>query len=219
MNRGLYAQEKKMETCQKIIDVATELFSCNSYDVVTMRDVAKKADISLALLSYHFETKKNLYLCCLLHKIPDIERWRSRIMQRVDKDPSLEKYVKAFFLPCVELVKNNEIAGKHYLSLLCRVSKECKDIAIEAKKCIKFQMTDIYYQRFKQYMGNVSDEDFSWLTHIAHVMLYCSLAKCNSQLDQVAQKWNVLLNDSPELILEMVTLAYLRIIRRYVPVT
>jgi AcrR family transcriptional regulator len=48
------------DTKQKIIDVAIELFALKGFDGVSIREIAKLADVNVAALNYHFKSKENL---------------------------------------------------------------------------------------------------------------------------------------------------------------
>jgi AcrR family transcriptional regulator len=57
-----------------ILDVAEELFSTNGFDGVSVRDLAKKADINIAMISYYFGSKENLYVSILERKMITIRQ-------------------------------------------------------------------------------------------------------------------------------------------------
>jgi AcrR family transcriptional regulator len=46
---------------EKILDAAVRLFHTQGFDGTSVRDIAKKADVNVALVSYHFGGKKGLY--------------------------------------------------------------------------------------------------------------------------------------------------------------
>ena len=47
-------------TREKILAAAKELFENNGFDFTTVRDIAQKADVNIALINYHFGTKEAL---------------------------------------------------------------------------------------------------------------------------------------------------------------
>ena len=51
----------KQSTEDKIIDAARELFYRKGYEGVTVRDIANKAEVNLALLHYYFRTKDKIF--------------------------------------------------------------------------------------------------------------------------------------------------------------
>jgi len=55
------AKELNKNTEQKIIEVATELFAKNGFEGASTREICKKADANISLISYYFGGKKELY--------------------------------------------------------------------------------------------------------------------------------------------------------------
>jgi AcrR family transcriptional regulator len=51
-----------VETREKILDVALELFTQNGYDKASLRDIAKRLGITKAALYYYFERKEDILL-------------------------------------------------------------------------------------------------------------------------------------------------------------
>ena len=47
-------------TARQILDAAYELFSEKGYNKVTTRDIARKADVNLGLITYYFSSKANI---------------------------------------------------------------------------------------------------------------------------------------------------------------
>lgn len=55
------AKELNKNTEQKIIEVATELFAQNGFNGASTREICKKANANISLISYYFGGKKELY--------------------------------------------------------------------------------------------------------------------------------------------------------------
>jgi AcrR family transcriptional regulator len=51
---------KQEETRKKVIKAASELFNELGYENISMREIAKRAEINLASINYYFESKQNL---------------------------------------------------------------------------------------------------------------------------------------------------------------
>jgi AcrR family transcriptional regulator len=51
----------KIDTKEKIIETAGELFAQKGYEGTSVRDIAAMADVNLASINYHYENKQNLY--------------------------------------------------------------------------------------------------------------------------------------------------------------
>lgn len=54
-------KELSKNTEQNIIEVATELFAKNGFDGTSIRDICKKAEVNISMISYYFGGKKELY--------------------------------------------------------------------------------------------------------------------------------------------------------------
>lgn len=54
-------KELNKKTEEKIVKVATELFAKNGFDGTSIRDICKKADVNISMISYYFGGKKELY--------------------------------------------------------------------------------------------------------------------------------------------------------------
>ncbi|NLF41970.1 MAG: helix-turn-helix transcriptional regulator [Bacteroidales bacterium] len=52
---------KNKNTERKIFDAATELFLEKGVDRTSVREIAAKANINLALMNYYFRSKENLF--------------------------------------------------------------------------------------------------------------------------------------------------------------
>lgn len=50
------------ETKEKILEAAETLFAEKGFDGASVREIAKRADVNLAAINYHFQNKQNLYL-------------------------------------------------------------------------------------------------------------------------------------------------------------
>ncbi|MGQ0418773.1 TetR family transcriptional regulator, partial [Bacillus sp. HC-Mk] len=48
------------QTKQKVIDAAISLFNTKGYDGTSVRDIAKRADVNVANISYYFAGKQGL---------------------------------------------------------------------------------------------------------------------------------------------------------------
>ena len=50
-----------------LIEIASELFAKNGYESVSVRQIAKAADLNIASISYYFGSKDELYYACAEH--------------------------------------------------------------------------------------------------------------------------------------------------------
>lgn len=65
---------KMLKTDEQIIFAAMKVFSRYPLEVATLRMIAKEADVTLSLITYHFKTKENLYQEVLARVLPGITK-------------------------------------------------------------------------------------------------------------------------------------------------
>ena len=74
------------ETRAKIINAAELLFGKRSFDAVSLRDITVEAGVTLALASYHFRTKENLFAAVVSRRAEVLNRIRrERLAERVSR--------------------------------------------------------------------------------------------------------------------------------------
>lgn len=56
----------KADTKEKILETASELFATSGYHGASIRDIAKKAEVNLAAVNYHFKNKDGLFAAVIL---------------------------------------------------------------------------------------------------------------------------------------------------------
>ncbi len=90
-------KEKIMETTIALIK------EYGDTDRITMREIADKAGVGLAMINYHFQTKDNLIYVCMLkmvgHTLENFEFYRPNSdMKAIDKMREIGKGIAAFMV-------------------------------------------------------------------------------------------------------------------------
>lgn len=92
-------------TREKILLAAKELFEEKGFDVTSVREIASKAGVNVALINYHFGSKENLLLL-LLEESVDQNRLKLSTINASDGTPQekltavVELYVEKIFANC-----------------------------------------------------------------------------------------------------------------------
>lgn len=83
----------------EILQVAEKLFSEHGFDGTSVRDIAKKADINVAMISYYFGSKEKLLETLIINRISDLRLEMENILkedlspfEKIDK--LIELYIK-----------------------------------------------------------------------------------------------------------------------------
>jgi AcrR family transcriptional regulator len=80
------SEEELLDTKNKILKTASKLFASNGFEGTSVRDIAKEADVNLASVNYHFQSKENLYGAVFDHNYA----WLSEQVERISVDTSLD---------------------------------------------------------------------------------------------------------------------------------
>ena len=92
-------------TSEKILSAARELFEEKGFDLTSVREIATKADVNVALINYHFGSKENLLLAIMEQsvgttrlKLNDINQSPSTPIEKLMQ--VIELYVDKIFSNC-----------------------------------------------------------------------------------------------------------------------
>ncbi|MBK8558096.1 MAG: TetR/AcrR family transcriptional regulator [Lewinellaceae bacterium] len=66
--------EEKTDKRQHLMDTAEQLFSQHGYEAVSIRKLAREADVNIAMVSYYFGSKEKLFGAVIENKIRQMRR-------------------------------------------------------------------------------------------------------------------------------------------------
>lgn len=104
---------------EHVLEAAERVFADQGYDRATMRNIADEAGVGLPLVTYHFETKLNLYRS-IFEKYQYWNEARRKALREVNRasDDALEQIVDAFLL--VGRHDQADTRTANYLTLVLR---------------------------------------------------------------------------------------------------
>jgi AcrR family transcriptional regulator len=120
-------RKPRIAKSDRILDVAEELFALHGFDGVTLRQIAKGAGVDVALASYHFGRKRDLFDAVFLRRAGTVNTARLEALHAVQaaagrKGPTVEEVVEAFLHP-LEIAQEGADAGwRNYLALVAYVN-------------------------------------------------------------------------------------------------
>ena len=94
---------ERAATPSKILDAAEKLFGINGFEATSLRDITSEADVNLAAVNYHFQSKDSLIDAVIARRIEPINRQRLEMLDAAGPDPSLEQILEAFVTPVLDL--------------------------------------------------------------------------------------------------------------------
>jgi AcrR family transcriptional regulator len=108
---------KNKNTEQKIFDAATELFMEKGVDRTSVRDIASKAGINLALMNYYFRSKENLFDAIFTNLVKENTR---DLLQILDSDMELEEKVQNYVNAYIDILTSNPLLVPFFMAIIHR---------------------------------------------------------------------------------------------------
>ena len=171
----------KNEKSERILDVAEELFAYHGYDGVTMRQIAAKAKVDVALASYHFGKKADLFHAVFHRRAEVLNESRRKVLRASQKQAgggkqTLEQIIEAFLLPLKLAQESRDQGWRNYMALLAYVMTSPVWNAV--------LMPDVFDKRVKEFIDalrealpNARIEDIHWCYHYVSGALALTLAQ------------------------------------------
>ena len=113
-----------MQTREKILETATRLFSAQGYSSTSLSQVAKEAQVSKALIFWHFENKESLFRTALQRTL---EPYFINVVDDLEGLPELDQ-IKRLVDEYYAFVSKNLYSVKFFLSLILREEKHPDDL-------------------------------------------------------------------------------------------
>lgn len=104
-----------MNTQEKIIDSATGLFLEKGYDRTSVREIASKAKINVALMNYYFRSKEMLFetiINLLIGKTSGV------LKEILNSDLTLDEKLKQYTSKYIDMLINNPLLVSFVLAVL-----------------------------------------------------------------------------------------------------
>jgi AcrR family transcriptional regulator len=93
---------ERLDTKTRILDSAERLFGEKGFDGTSLRDITAEAQVNLAAVNYHFQSKDSLIDAVILRRIEPVNRRRVEMLDAAGSSPSVEQIVEAFLAPLLE---------------------------------------------------------------------------------------------------------------------
>lgn len=107
----------------KILDAAEALFGARGFDAVSLREITEAAEVTLALASYHFGTKENLFEEVVERRTHMLCAEREARLDRLTS-PDTRAILDSFLSPLFEQAAGGDPGWVHYLRVLARLGED-----------------------------------------------------------------------------------------------
>src|SRR5579871_1443991 len=92
---------ERLDTKSKILDAAEKLFGIKGFEATSLRDITAEAQVNLAAVNYHFQSKDSLIDAVIERRIAPVNRMRLEMLLAAGPSPTLEQIMEAFVSPLV----------------------------------------------------------------------------------------------------------------------
>ena len=94
---------ERVDTKAKILDAAENLFGANGFESVSLRDITSAAQVNLAAVNYHFQSKDQLIDAVIGRRIQPVNDRRLELLDALGPAPTVEQILEAFLRPVLEI--------------------------------------------------------------------------------------------------------------------
>jgi len=111
-----------------ILDAAEELFAQSGFDGVPVREVAKKANVAVSLVTYHFPSKEQLIEAVITRRSDILNSARREQLRKfiLDDSRDLTKFVEAFTKPFLVHIGSGDERWRNYGEIIAQTAYSTK---------------------------------------------------------------------------------------------
>jgi AcrR family transcriptional regulator len=171
-----------LDSKERILDAALELFATNGFAGTSMRMITQKAGVSLALVNYHFKSKDQLRMEVVLQRLAPINAERIARLDALEAhygdDPvPLEKLADAGIRPMVMLNTGRPEALRFYALFVMRCMMSPDDDFRFAS--FEVHLNEMFQRYFQALHKTLSEpmESIYWKMHFFGSCMLATLAQ------------------------------------------
>jgi AcrR family transcriptional regulator len=147
-------------TRERMLDTAEECFATHGFHGTSMRDIASGASTPIALVSYHFKSKDNLFDRVIERRASYMATCRMNALQEArsaagDKPIALQTLIESYVWPFVERSTRGGPGWKNYSQLVARLANSPAWTPVISKHYD--DVARAYIAEFRQSMKGAAD--------------------------------------------------------------
>lgn len=166
---------------ERILDVAEELFALHGYDGVTLRQIATGAGVDVALASYHFGKKMDLFNAVFERRAGELNESRLSALRRCQQNageqgPTVEQIIEAFLRPLEIAQETGDEGWTNYLALIAYINNSPYWGEKMMSKLFDKLVLE-FIDALRRALPGARDEDLYWCYHNLSGALTLTLAQ------------------------------------------
>ncbi len=145
---------KSRNTEQKIFDAATELFLEKGVDRTSVREIASKAGINLALMNYYFRSKENLFDAIFSQLV---KQNSAELIRILDSDLELTEKIHQYVNVYIDMLSENPLLVSFVMAIIHRSRERITEMKAISNLYATDQFTRQLIEEAKK--GNIRPTD------------------------------------------------------------
>ena len=94
--------EEQADTKTRLLDAAEKLFGQNGFDATSLRDITAEAQVNLASVNYHFQSKDSLIDAVIARRLEPLNQKRIQMLDTAGPSPTVEQILEAFMAAVID---------------------------------------------------------------------------------------------------------------------
>jgi AcrR family transcriptional regulator len=160
-----------LPTKDRILDAAEKLFGTNGFEATSLRDITTHAQVNLAAVNYHFQSKDSLIESVIARRIEPVNRKRLELLDALTENPSVEQILTAYLSPLFEL------EFEAVLPLMGRVHSNPEQFVDRVYRRHLSAVVERFRAVLRRALPDLPDDEMWWRLHfsigaITHVLCW-----------------------------------------------
>jgi len=166
-----------METRDRILDIAEQLFAEQGLGQTSLRAITAAAGVNLAAVHYHFGSKEALVYAIFERRLKPMNAERLRRLDELEAlhdTVPLNELIQAFVAPPLELSRDQTHGGEHFIRLLGRTYSEPTESLQEHVRTLYEPVSDRFQAAFHSTLPELDPIELYWRLHfMVGTLAYC----------------------------------------------
>lgn len=111
-------------TRERVLDAAERCFAGDGFEAVTIRMIAREAEVTLGVVGFHGGSKEELFRTVLERRVATLNELRLAALERLRAggDCTIRNLVDAYLTPYLEIASRGDPQWRAYAQLIARVA-------------------------------------------------------------------------------------------------
>lgn len=173
--------EERKSTKDRILDAAERLFAARGFYGVSLRDIARNANVDPALVSYHFGKKEQLFEAVMLRRAELLNMERIQMLESAKRRHApgpapVEEIIDAFTHPLLNRSTKGGEGWRSYFALIAQVNNHP---SFGGRMMTQYfdPLVERFLDALREALPDRDERDFFWCYHFLSGALTLTFAE------------------------------------------